>query len=47
VPVTVPDVAALLGLAALEEADELVPPDELEPVVALELPAVGALVLPL
>src|SRR4051794_3826461 len=34
VPVTVPDVAELLGLAALEALDEL------------ELPAVGALVVP-
>jgi hypothetical protein len=41
VPVTVPDVAALLGLAAVEELDELELLDEVEP------SAVGALVVPL
>jgi hypothetical protein len=47
VPVTVPDVAELLGLAASDEVDELELPDELEPLEELELPVVGAAVLPL
>jgi hypothetical protein len=41
VPVTVPEAAEVLGLVALEELEELDEPDE------LELPAVGALVVPL
>src|SRR4051812_8676198 len=46
VPVTVPDVAALLGLAAAEELDEPELLDEPESVDEPELPVVGVLVLP-
>src|SRR4051812_38964027 len=43
VPVTVPDVAELLGPAALEDVELL---DELEPVDESVPPAVGAVVVP-
>jgi hypothetical protein len=49
VPVTVPDVAALLGLAAVEELDDeaLEELAELELLDEVEPSAVGALVVPL